>query len=79
MLSQTEITKKADVPKLGRCLVNGDLFKEVVTIPHPALEYFNGLREKFPQAWSQLPAGCKLARRLLVDGESGSRKLLGSL
>ena len=74
MLSQTEITKKADIPKLGRSLVTADVFKEVVTIPIPAIEYFNGLRQKHPQSWSMLPAGSKLARRLLVDGEPGLRQ-----
>lgn len=74
MLSQTEITRKADVPKLGRSLVNADVFKEVTTVPLPALEYFSGLRLKHPQSWLMLPAGSKLARRLLVDGEIGLRQ-----
>ena len=73
MLSQTEIVRKADVPKLGRSVVNADVFKEVTTVPLPALDYFNGLRQKHPQSWLMLPAGSKLARRLLVDGEIGLR------
>ena len=74
MLSQSEISKKSDVPKLGRPLVNMDVFKEVTTIPHSAVDYFQGLRQKHPQAWSMMSAGSKLARRLLVDGESGLRQ-----
>ena len=73
MLSQTEIVRKADVPKLGRSVVNTDVFKEVTMIPLPALDYFNGLRQKHPRSWLMLPAGSKLARRLLVDGEAGLR------
>ena len=74
MLSQTEITRKADVPKLGRALVNADVFKEVTMVPLPALGYFDGLRKKNPLSWPMVPAGSKLARRLLVDGETGLRQ-----
>ena len=74
MLSQTEIIKKSDVPRLGRALVNMDISKEVSMIPHPALDYFRGLSQKHPRAWSMMSAGPKLARRLVVDGESGLRQ-----
>ena len=47
---------------------------EVTTIPHSAVDYFQGLRQRHPQAWSMMSAGSKLARRLLVDGESGLRQ-----
>ena len=71
MLSQTETTRKADVPKLGRASVNVDVFKEVTMVPLLALEYFDGLRKKNPLSWPIVPAGSNLARRLLVDGETG--------
>ena len=73
MLTQTEVTRKADVPKLGRSMVNTDVFKEVTMVPLAALDYFKGLRQKHSQSWLMLPAGSKLARRLLVDGERGLR------
>ena len=60
MLSQTEITRKAAVPKLGRALVNVDVFKEVTMVPLPALEYFDGLRKKNPLSWPMVPAGSQL-------------------
>ena len=74
LLQQSEITKKADVPKLGRAWVNADVFKEVVETPIPAIEYFDGLRQKHPLAWARVPPGAKLVKRLLIDGESGLRQ-----
>ena len=74
LLQQSEITKKADVPKLGRAWVNADVFKEVVETPIPAIEYFDGLRQKHSLAWARVSPGAKLVKRLLIDGESGLRQ-----
>ena len=73
MISQAEITVKSDIPRLGRCAVNSDVFKEVASVIEPALEYFAVLKQKNLAAWYIAPAGVKLARRLLVDGENSLR------
>ena len=56
-----------------RCTVNIDMFNALVGVISPALQYFQNLEQKYLGVWHQLPAGKKLARRLLVDGEASLR------
>ena len=67
MVLHSEITGKSDIPKLLRCMVNIDIFKELAGVISPALQYFQNLEQKYLGVWHQLTAGKKLASRLLVD------------
>ena len=45
MLGRCEIQSKGDTPKLVRCSVNLDIFRETAGVIKPGLQYFQRLQE----------------------------------
>ena len=72
-LSQCEINSKGDTPKLTRCSITLDVFREMAGIIRPGVEYFNKLQAKYQVRWWKVGGAKKLGRRVLIDGEAGLR------
>ena len=51
MLGRCEIQSKGDTPKLARCSVNLDIFRETAGVITPGLQYFQRLQETHQAAW----------------------------
>ena len=75
MLGRCEIQSKGDTPKLVRCSVNLDIFRETAGVITPGLQYFRRLQETHQAAWWKVGGAKKLARRLLIDGEPNLRSI----
>jgi len=68
-----EIMSKGDTPKLMRCSLNMEIFREIVGVLKPGMQYFRRLQETHQAAWWNVGGAKKLARRLLIDGEATLR------
>lgn len=72
-LTRSEIQSKGDTPKLGRCSLNLEAFREMSGVIRPAMQYFRKLQMEHQPAWLKVGGAKKLARRLIVDSEAGLR------
>ena len=64
-----EVQSKGDTPKLMRCSMNLEIFREIVGVIIPGTQYFSEVAGDAPGGLVESWQGRKLARRLLIDGE----------
>ena len=70
-LSRCEIQAKGDTPKLGRCSINLEVFREMAGTVCPAMQYFDRLQMLYQQAWWAVPEAKKVGTQ--VDCRRGAR------
>ena len=67
MLGRCEIQSKGDTPKLVRCSVNLDIFRETVGVITPGLQYFSEVAGDAPgglvESWWGQKTGTQIAHR----------------
>ena len=69
--ARCEIHPKSDTPKLGRCSLNLQTFREIVGVIRSGVQYFQKLQAEHQLAWFKVGwvrnqlAGCSLTGRLV--------------
>ena len=72
-LARCKIHSKTTPPKLGRCSLNLETFREIVGVVRPGVQYAQTLQVEQHLAWLKVGGARKLARRLLIDGKASLR------
>ena len=67
-VGRCEIQSKGDTPKLIRCSMNLEIFREIVGVIIPGTQYFRRLQETHQAVWWKVGGAQRLARSLLIDG-----------
>jgi hypothetical protein len=74
-LGRCDTQPKGDIPKLMRRSINLEIFREIVGVISPGMQYFRKLQEMHQAAWWKVGGAKTLARRLLIDGEPSLRSI----
>ena len=70
-LARCEIQPQGATPKLGRCSLNVDTFREIIGVVSPGVQYSQQLQAEHQPAWFKVGGANKFARRLRIYGEGG--------
>ena len=75
LIAQSDIEWDSEVPKIKRPGLTTTIFRDVCVSVVSGAEYVMDLRQEFSRVWNVVGAAEKLAKRLIVDGETSFRNI----